>query len=126
MLSVPGFQLKGNGWYATDFKGGAKPTEAASEAAAPASTPCGGNCACQSGFLVAAPWDDLPTTGRGRIPVGRPMSLTSGAMARPAGLKLGNTCRLGSRTGTAKRVGVVFSGVEGGSIMARKRSIAAI
>lgn len=24
-LSAPGFQLKGSGWYATDFKGGARP-----------------------------------------------------------------------------------------------------
>ena len=24
-LSAAGFQLKGNGWYATDFKGGSKP-----------------------------------------------------------------------------------------------------
>ncbi len=24
-LTAPGFQLKGSGWYATDFKGGAKP-----------------------------------------------------------------------------------------------------
>ena len=30
-LSAPGFQLKGNGWYATDFKGGSKP---------PAAPPC--------------------------------------------------------------------------------------
>lgn len=28
MLSAAGFQLKGSGWYATDFKGGAKPAEA--------------------------------------------------------------------------------------------------
>ena len=28
MLSAPGFQLKGSGWYATDFKGGAKPAAA--------------------------------------------------------------------------------------------------
>ena len=41
-LSAPGFQLKGSGWYASDFKGGAKPKEEA----APAATPCGGNCAC--------------------------------------------------------------------------------
>jgi len=41
-LSAPGFQLKGSGWYASDFKGGAKPKEEA----APASTPCGGSCAC--------------------------------------------------------------------------------
>jgi putative FmdB family regulatory protein len=25
LLSAAGFQLKGNGWYATDFKGGNKP-----------------------------------------------------------------------------------------------------
>ena len=55
MVTAAGFQLKGSGWYATDFKGGAKPaakTEGASETkdagkgAAPA---CGtGACpACQ-------------------------------------------------------------------------------
>jgi putative FmdB family regulatory protein len=52
-LTAAGFQLKGSGWYATDFKGGAKPaaepaaepakpsTEAAKPAAEPAkpSTP---------------------------------------------------------------------------------------
>ena len=38
MLSAAGFQLKGSGWYATDFKGGAKPKEdKPAEAAAPAS-----------------------------------------------------------------------------------------
>ena len=60
-LTAAGFQLKGSGWYATDFKGSAggsaaattgtaaasstdsKPAETAS--AAPAS-PCGGSCAC--------------------------------------------------------------------------------
>ena len=42
-ISAAGFQLKGSGWYASDFKGGtAKPKEEA----APAATPCGGNCAC--------------------------------------------------------------------------------
>lgn len=42
-LSAAGFQLKGSGWYATDFKGGgSKPKEES----APAATPCGGNCAC--------------------------------------------------------------------------------
>lgn len=44
LLSAAGFQLKGNGWYATDFKGGgAKP--AAKSDSAPAAG-CGGNCAC--------------------------------------------------------------------------------
>lgn len=61
-LTAAGFQLKGSGWYATDFKGGATSTAAASgatantpETATPASaapsTPaasggCAGGCAC--------------------------------------------------------------------------------
>ena len=42
-LTAPGFQLKGSGWYATDFKAGGKPA-----AAKPDSTPpCqGGTGAC--------------------------------------------------------------------------------
>jgi putative FmdB family regulatory protein len=27
LLTAPGFQLKGSGWYATDFKGGAKKSD---------------------------------------------------------------------------------------------------
>ncbi|WP_422017439.1 FmdB family zinc ribbon protein [Roseateles sp.] len=61
-VTAAGFQLKGSGWYATDFKGGsaAAPAAAAAadSAAAPAeapkaeasggasSTACGGSCAC--------------------------------------------------------------------------------
>jgi putative FmdB family regulatory protein len=72
-VTAAGFQLKGSGWYATDFKGsGAAPAAAAVPAAAAAgaaggaaaapaaadskpdvsaasaapSTPCGGSCAC--------------------------------------------------------------------------------
>ncbi|MBK9238092.1 MAG: zinc ribbon domain-containing protein [Rhodoferax sp.] len=61
-LTAAGFQLKGSGWYATDFKGGsatpaanapapteAKPAESASAepaAAKPATTGCGGSCSC--------------------------------------------------------------------------------
>lgn len=49
MLTAAGFQLKGSGWYATDFKGGAAPAakpEVPKEGPAPA---CGtGACpACQ-------------------------------------------------------------------------------
>ncbi len=50
LVSAAGFQLKGTGWYATDFKGGgsaSKPTEK-SEAPAPAAG-CGGACACHPG-----------------------------------------------------------------------------
>ena len=42
LLSAAGFQLKGNGWYATDFKGGSKPTPKADS-----TPPCqGGSGAC--------------------------------------------------------------------------------
>ncbi|GAB4063621.1 zinc ribbon domain-containing protein [Uliginosibacterium sediminicola] len=56
-LSAAGFQLKGSGWYATDFKGGGSSSSAstssgASAAAASSSTAdtpapsCGTGCAC--------------------------------------------------------------------------------
>ncbi|MEO3712150.1 FmdB family zinc ribbon protein [Roseateles flavus] len=69
-ITAAGFQLKGSGWYVTDFKGGsggssAAATAASAGAAAPAAaeaassggssdsasassggTPCGGSCAC--------------------------------------------------------------------------------
>ena len=55
-LTAAGFQLKGSGWYATDFKGGASGGTAAAAATvakpaestagtAPAAA-CGGSCAC--------------------------------------------------------------------------------
>lgn len=62
-ITAAGFQLKGSGWYVTDFRGGsggtsapATGTTAAAAAPAPAEassagsdsggTPCGGSCAC--------------------------------------------------------------------------------
>ncbi len=60
-VTAAGFQLKGSGWYATDFKGGsaapaaaaapaaeaAKPDAPKAEASASSSpTSCGGSCAC--------------------------------------------------------------------------------
>jgi len=54
-LSAPSFQLSGSGWYATDFKSGAKtPAENKTEESKPAeskeevkaSAPCGTGCAC--------------------------------------------------------------------------------
>ena len=61
-LTAAGFQLKGSGWYATDFRGStsgaggtsatATATSAAAESASSESAPaasataCGGNCAC--------------------------------------------------------------------------------
>ncbi len=37
-LTAPSFHLKGSGWYASDFKGGAKPLDAESEAKSDAKT----------------------------------------------------------------------------------------
>lgn len=66
-VTAAGFQLKGSGWYVTDFRGGSSggaaatgATAATASAAEPAksesstteassassSTPCGGSCAC--------------------------------------------------------------------------------
>jgi putative FmdB family regulatory protein len=38
-VTAAGFQLKGSGWYATDFKGGAAPAAAAAPAAGAAAAP---------------------------------------------------------------------------------------
>ncbi|MCL2658294.1 MAG: zinc ribbon domain-containing protein [Betaproteobacteria bacterium] len=52
VLTAAGFQLKGSGWYATDFKGGASTAGASSESASETKTEtakptgCGGACAC--------------------------------------------------------------------------------
>ncbi len=48
-LTAAGFQLKGSGWYATDFKGAAASAPAAKpepQASAAATAPCGASCAC--------------------------------------------------------------------------------
>lgn len=37
-LTAPGFQLKGSGWYATDFKGGSKPADSKSDSKSEAKT----------------------------------------------------------------------------------------
>ena len=43
-LSAAGFQLKGNGWYVTDFKGsGGKPELRSESATGPAGSTSGGN-----------------------------------------------------------------------------------
>lgn len=49
-VTAAGFQLKGSGWYVTDFKGGGAAGSSAAAAAptqesAPAA--CGASCACQ-------------------------------------------------------------------------------
>lgn len=48
LLSAAGFQLKGSGWYATDFKnkGGAKPSEPAKKEETKSEQPACGTGAC--------------------------------------------------------------------------------
>ncbi len=47
MLSAAGFQLKGSGWYATDFKGsGSKPKKAKEDSAKPEAPASGASAAC--------------------------------------------------------------------------------
>lgn len=58
-LTAAGFQLKGSGWYATDFKSGGaatKPAETKSDTAAPAAAPASGDGAGSgsSGTTAAA------------------------------------------------------------------------
>jgi putative FmdB family regulatory protein len=62
LVSAAGFQLKGSGWYATDFKGGGKPAAAKADgeaksaggesksepASAPATAPACGTGGCNS------------------------------------------------------------------------------
>jgi putative FmdB family regulatory protein len=49
LISAAGFQLKGSGWYATDFRGGAKPKSSDSgsdsgSSGSGSSSPAGGGC----------------------------------------------------------------------------------
>ncbi len=45
-LTAAGFQLKGKGWYATDFKGGDKPAEAPKPEVPAACQGCAGATTC--------------------------------------------------------------------------------
>ncbi|MBP8186486.1 MAG: zinc ribbon domain-containing protein [Comamonas sp.] len=50
-LTAPGFQLKGSGWYATDFKGG---SSSSASAPAPAAACDAGGSACAAAGCPAA------------------------------------------------------------------------
>lgn len=59
-LTAAGFQLKGTGWYATDFRnnGGtsapASTSTAAAEPSCPAADACGASCAANAGSTTSA------------------------------------------------------------------------
>lgn len=52
-LTAPGFQLKGTGWYATDFKGGASKAAAAAAPDAPDAAASSATAATASSAAVA-------------------------------------------------------------------------
>jgi len=57
-VTAAGFQLKGSGWYATDFRGGSGATSAAGGTTAAAAAPAaaeGGSSSSDSGASAAAP-----------------------------------------------------------------------
>jgi putative FmdB family regulatory protein len=56
-LSAPGFQLKGSGWYATDFKSGTQAGKPAADAAAAAAAaaPAAASTSATSATPAAAP-----------------------------------------------------------------------
>lgn len=56
-VTAAGFQLKGSGWYVTDFRGNG------SGAAAPASTPASSDSVAPAAAPVAAPATPAPASG---------------------------------------------------------------
>ena len=57
-LTAAGFQLKGTGWYATDFRGGATPAVGAAgtaDATVPAAAPAAAPAPAKSETVTAAP-----------------------------------------------------------------------
>ncbi|MCU7834034.1 MAG: zinc ribbon domain-containing protein [gamma proteobacterium symbiont of Taylorina sp.] len=46
LISAAGFQLKGSGWYETDFKGNNKTKSASNKSSSSSSSCGGGSCGC--------------------------------------------------------------------------------
>ena len=61
-LTAAGFQLKGSGWYATDFKGGAASTSAPAVAGAGAGAGGGTSTPSDAGGAVASPSSEPSAT----------------------------------------------------------------
>jgi putative FmdB family regulatory protein len=64
-LTAAGFQLKGTGWYATDFKGGAAVPSVAAPAVADAATPSSSTSDAPSVTPAAAPAPAAAAAGCG-------------------------------------------------------------
>ena len=66
MLSAAGFQLKGSGWYATDFKGsGSKPASKPADASAGGSKPAEAKTESKSESKSASKAESKPASSTG-------------------------------------------------------------
>jgi putative FmdB family regulatory protein len=81
-LTAPGFQLKGSGWYATDFKGGNKP--AAADANAQAGTKTDGKTDPKADPKSDTK-TDTKTTSEPAKTSAKPAETASAASGSPAG-----------------------------------------
>jgi putative FmdB family regulatory protein len=77
-LTAAGFQLKGSGWYATDFKNGSKPVPApAADGAKPAEAPKNGESA-KPADGAAKPAESSPATQTGAAKSDAPSASAGG------------------------------------------------
>ena len=74
-VTAAGFQLKGSGWYVTDFRGGKTPAGAPAAAAAPAAAPAVASSSDSAPAAAAASGD----AGKSATPAAAPASPASGA-----------------------------------------------
>ena len=77
-LTAAGFQLKGTGWYATDFRGGAKPANGT------ATGPSDGAPAGAAGATAAAPAAAAPAAGAAATEGSGKSADKGAATAKPA------------------------------------------
>lgn len=62
-VTAAGFQLKGSGWYVTDFRGNGNGSGGASQGATTASTPAPAESAASAAAPAAAPAPAAPAAG---------------------------------------------------------------
>ena len=96
-VTAAGFQLKGSGWYVTDFKGGAKPAAPAAEGAKPEAekgdadkSDAGKGDGAKTEPAAAAPAADTKTTAKSEAaatPAPAPAPAAKPAAAPAAGSK---------------------------------------
>ena len=80
-LTAAGFQLKGSGWYVTDFKGGAAPAPKSDDAAPTAKPADGDKAAGDKGDSPATP--SAPAAGAAAVATPAPGGTAAATAATP-------------------------------------------